>query len=395
MTKHSRAFNKLFDFVGYKLSGVSVKEETFHAFLKKKGKTCGCPNCSERRVKVIELKPRIIRDLDVSGKKCYIHLETAHIKCSCGYYGMEIPDFLGRYDRCTARFNQYVAGLCKRMSITDVSEVARISWNTAKRIDKLELVNLERDLSTIDIRRIGIDEIAYEKGHKYLTVVRDLDQGIVIWVGTARKQATLDMFFEELGEEKCSRIKVAVMDMWDPFIASVRKNTHASIVFDKFHVSKKINEALDKIRKSIFSKAGDNQRKSMKKKRFLILKKGNNLSPTEKETLDNLMIDNQSLYQAYLLKEQALDIFDEEKVLEAAVRFATWMRNVSKSGLDQFNTAIKTIKKYFYGILNYFKYGVTNAASEGFNTKITVIKRRAYGFRDLEYFKLKILQSCG
>lgn len=393
--KSQKALNRLFSFERYKLCDFSVEEKEVNVFLKKTRKTCDCPKCSERRVKVIEIIPRQIRDLDISGKKCYIYLETSHIKCSCGYYGMEKLDFLGKYERRTNRFNQYVADLCKRMSLKDVAHVARINWKTAKRIDKLELGNLERDLSTIDIKKIGIDEIAYEKGHKYLTVVRDLDLGIVIWVGTARKQATLDFFFSELGKFKCSKITLAVMDMWDPFISSVKKNTDADIVFDKFHVSKKINEALDKIRKFIFAKGDGDLRKTIKKKRFIILKKGKNLSENEKETLNGLMKTNEPLYQAYLLKEQALDIFDEENLFEAMTRFATWIKNVAKSGLEQFMSVVKTIKRYFFGIINYFRYRVTNAASEGFNTKITVIKRRAYGFRDLEYFKLKILQSCG
>lgn len=108
-----------------------------------------------------------------------------------------------------------------------------------------------------------------------------------------------------------------------------------------------------------------------------------------------MMKENEKLYQAYLLKEQALDIFDEEDEQTALKRLNRWFKNVEEAGLEQFKAVVNTIKSYFYEIVNYFKHRLTNAASEAFNNKINVIKRRAYGFRDLEYFKLKILQSCG
>ena len=133
----------------------------------------------------------------------------------------------------------------------------------------------------------------------------------------------------------------------------------------------------------------------MKHKRFLILARKNNLNRKKKEELKALMEQNITLYKAYLLKEQILDIFSECTEENALKRILRWIKNVEKSGLDEFQTAIKIIQRYFYGIINYFRYRITNAGSEGFNTKINIIKRRAYGFRDIEYFMLKILQSCG
>jgi len=190
------------------------------------------------------------------------------------------------------------------------------------------------------------------------------------------------------------QITVAVIDMWDPYIKSIRENTIAEIVFDKFHVAKKINEVVDKIRKKEFAKADEQERKLMKHKRFLILSRQEKLDEEDKESLKNLMKQNTVLYAAYLLKEQGLDIFSEEDQQTAVERLERWIENVANAQIKEFEETIKVITRYFYGIVNYFKYNLTNAASEGYNTKISVIKRRAYGFRDLEYFKLKILQSC-
>jgi transposase len=391
--KYSKAFKIMFCFVGYIVCGISFESNCVVISLKKKRITGDCPRC-ERRCRVIESYMRTIRDLDVSGKTCFIKLETYHIQCKCGYYGIEKLDFLDKYARYTKRFTEYVAILCKKMTLKDAADVAKINWKTAKRIDKLELCKLIKDIKNLELKRIGVDEIACKKGHKYLTVVRDIYGGVV-WIGNGRREETLDLFFNELGEKKSRKIRLAVIDMWDPYIASIRKNTSAEIIFDKFHVSKKINEVVDNIRKKEFAKADPEERKLMKHKRFLILSRRKNLDKEKTETLESLIKQNNTLYVAYLLKEQVLDIFEEGDAISGIVRLYKWFENVANAGLTQFDSAIKTIKRYLYGIINYFKYKLTNSASEGINTKINVIKRMAFGFRDIEYFKLKILQSCG
>jgi transposase len=281
------------------------------------------------------------------------------------------------------------------MTIKDVAIEMGISWNTVKLIDKKHLRKYLVPLDEANPLNLGIDEIAYEKGHKYLTVVRDVDLGKVIWVGEGRKKETLDEFFHKLGAEKALRIQHVVMDMWDAYISSVRANTDAIIVFDKFHVAKKINEAVDAVRKQEFANADSRERKDMKHKRFLVLARRKNLDEAKRETLRDLLDINTNLTTAYLLKEQALDIFDETDKDIAIKRLQKWFRNIDDAAIAAFQPVVKTIKNYLYGIINYFDKRITNAQSEGFNNKINIIKRRAYGYRDLEYFKLKILQSCG
>ena len=192
------------------------------------------------------------------------------------------------------------------------------------------------------------------------------------------------------------QIQVCCMDMWDPYVASVRTNTNADIVFDKFHVIKKINEVLDKIRRRVFSQADKETRKLMKHKRFLILHRRKNLNDEKDiESLEQLLNSNEPLYKAYVLKEEIADIFDDVNAESEIIRLEQWFQNVIDSGCEEFLSVVSMIKSYLYGIHNYFKYKLTNAGSEGFNNKINVIKRAAYGFADIEYFKLKILQQCG
>lgn len=394
-TKLHQFVKEQFCFKGFALASFNDLPEEVIVILKRTGKTATCPTCKRQRQHIECLYKREVRDIDFR-KKCIIIFPQAKIKCTCGYRGIEQLDFVDKHSLCTKRLEEYVFLLCKNMSIKDAAQLCKLNWKTVKNIDKKHLRQLVIPLSERNPKRIGIDEISYEKGHKYLSVVRDLDLKRVIWIDRGRKKETMDGFFSELGEEKAKRIKVAVMDMWDPYIASVAENCpDAEIIFDKFHISKKVNEALDSIRKKEFSKADAQERKNMKRKRFLILSRQKRLNDEQKETVDDLKRINASLYEAYLLKEQVLDIFEEKNVHGALVRLGKWIANVERLGIDAYQNIINTIRNYWYGIVNYFKYRHTNAASEGFNNKINVIKRRAYGFRDLEYLKLKILQSCG
>lgn len=364
--------------------------------LKRIKKTSKCPDCKYNCRKIKRTRKRQIRDLDIVDSKCYIEYDYNCIECSCGYCGIEELEFVDKYSRYTKRFEKRVVCLCMVMTIKDVAKEMRMSWNAVKKIDKKEAKNYIVPLEHIAPKKIGIDEIAYQKGHKYLTIVRDADEDKVIWVGKDRKEETLDKFFQELGVEKCNNISVAVIDMWDPYIASIQKNCpNAQIVFDKFHVAKKVNEALDKVRKQEFAKADKEERINMKHKRFLLLSRQKRLDDEKRESLFDLKDINQNLYAAYLLKEQIADVLDESCAAIAIKRLKRWIENVYKAGIPQYEKLIKTLQHYMYGILNYFEYKLTNAQSEGFNNKINVIKRKAYGFRDVDYFAYKIYQLCG
>jgi transposase len=250
-------------------------------------------------------------------------------------------------------------------------------------------------IQDLDVRRLAIDEIAVMKGHKYLSMLRDYDTGVAVKVFFSRTyEATLEAL-ESLGADFLKKIRHVVLDMWDPYIKAItEKCPQAELVFDKFHVVKKVNGALDKLRRKEFAKAEPEERKVMKKKRFVILKRNSNLSRSQRVELVELMKNNESLYKAYLLKEQLLSIFDDKRSCFAEIkeRLIQWMESTLSSEIGELKEVVGTISGYFYGVLNYFRYGMTNAISEGFNTKINIIKRRAFGFRDIEYFILKIYQ---
>jgi transposase len=152
----------------------------------------------------LKLSP-LFRDLDLGSKQCFLAFTERKIRCRCGYRGVEKQDFVDKYSPYTKRFEDYVSMLCAKMTLTDAASVAEIDWKAAKRIEKKYLSQFVLGLDELNPTRLGIDEVAYEKGHSYLTVVRDIDHGKVIWVGQMRKKETLDAFFTELGAEKSVR----------------------------------------------------------------------------------------------------------------------------------------------------------------------------------------------
>src|SRR3989344_811400 len=392
MKKGKEVLRELYNFEGLSFRDI-CKEISVLIQMKRKGKTGTCPVCNKKRRKVIGNRIRKIRDVNFGNEKCFIVFEAYRIKYKCGYRSMGKLNFVLPNEMITERFANHIFNLCEKMTLKDAAETAMVDWRTAKRIDKKKLQEQFKNLNNIYPTRIGVDEIAHEKGHKYLTIVRDLDAG-VIWVGEKRKKETLDQFFAELGKKKSKEITVAVIDMWDPYIASIKENTKADIVFDRFHISKKINETVDNIRKREFSKADKEERIEMKHKRFLLLYRNKNLDKEQEKDLNELMEQNKKLYEAYLLKEQALNIFERKQRNVALRKLENWKKNVHQSKIKEFAKLLKTLEHYWYGIENYFTHHVTNGASEGYNNKINIIKRRTYGFKDLEYFKLKILQSC-
>jgi len=387
--------DNLFPYKGYKFC-VLDNSNSIVLGLKSRRKTGNCPVCSKRCSSIEEEYERTIRDLDIAGKKCFLRFWQKKIKCRCGYRGVEKLEFVEKLRRVTKRMEAYVVSLCEKMSIKDVSLVTGLDWKSIKKIDRDYIKSAMPDISTLDIRRIAIDEIAIMKGHKYLTIIRDYDSGIALAIIFGRGYKETAKALRKLGKERLEKIAFACIDMWDPYIKALReKCPNAEIVFDKFHVVKKVNEALDRVRKKEFARAPKEKRIEMKHKRFIILSREENLDRKEKEELGRLMEKNENLYKAYLLKEQILSIFDDntssfEQIKE---RLSLWFENIFSSGIEEFYGVVNMMCRYFNGILNYFRYAMTNAIAEGFNTKINVIKRRAYGYSDIEYFMLKIYQS--
>ena len=351
-----------------------------------------CGKIAPRKRRII----KIVRDLPISGRTVYLYCEMFNVKCpKCGIRREKL-DFIDRCSRLTVRFETYIFELVSMSTVKDVADKFSMSWETVKNIDKKYLEAKFKDINYGNLKRLSIDEIANKKGHNYLSVVMDLDTGRVIWVGEGRKEEDIDKFFLTLTEKQKNNIEAVSIDMWPAYINSAKKNCpNADIVFDKFHVVKKFGEVIVKLRSAEYRKADNEESKDiLKGTKWLLLRNRSNLKLDAKKELKNLLELNENLATAYILKEKLAAIWNYKSEAWARKSINEWILIAEESNIRGVKAFIKTLKKHEYGIISHCKHPISNGKIEGTNNKIKVLKRRCYGFHDVEYFKLKILETC-
>jgi len=211
-----------------------------------------------------------------------------------------------------------------------------------------------------------------------------------------RKQRAVSHFFRRWGKEKCRSVEAVCMDLWAPYLNSVRRYLRkATVVFDKFHVYSYLSEAIEAVRRHEQQIADEKTGKLIKGTRWLWLKAKGRLKRKEKYTLAEIMKINRRLQRAYVLKEDFDAFYASENAEEAAQFLKQWTRRCKQSGLEPFIALAKRLIRWADGILSFFTHRITNGISEGINNLIKVLKRRAYGFTDFPYFTLKILDATG
>jgi len=295
----------------------------------------------------------------------------------------------------TKRFAYYVGRKCRVMTVRDVAWELNLDWKTVKALDKQYMQKqLERN-PVVAPRVIGIDEVSLRKGHTYRIVVSDLERHRPIWYGGAdRSEESLDMFYEWLGPKKTKKIRLAVMDMWKAFEKSTRKNApQAAILFDKFHVMRHLGEALDKVRKMEYARLSGKDRSYIKGQKYTLLSNRQNLTLDGRRALRKLLKANKRLNTAYLLKESFGQLWSYQREGWARRFFDNWRDSLKWQRLEPYEKFARMIERHWDGIAAYSRLEnkVSLGFVEGFNNKIRVIQRRAFGLRDEEYLRLKIL----
>lgn len=295
----------------------------------------------------------------------------------------------------TKRFAVSVGKKCRTATISDVAKELRMDWKTVKDMDKYYMEEQLRKAPKINPKAIGVDEIAIRKGHIYRIVVSDLEKGRPIWFGGKdRSEESMDMFYQSLGAKKSKKIELAVMDMWKAFEKSTKKNApQAAILYDKFHVMRHLGKALDTIRKQEYSRLSGKNRKYIKGQKYILLSNRENLTLEGKASLRLLMKANKRLQTAYLLKESFGQLWDYQSEGWARRFFENWKNSLKWQKLKPYEDFTKLIEKHWDGIAAHcnMKRKVSLGFVEGLNNKIRVIQRRAYGLRDEDYLRLKIL----
>jgi len=307
----------------------------------------------------------------------------------------ERVEFLANNHRHTKRFMYHVGRQCRKETIQDVAKEHNLHWETVKELEKQYMQEQIKAASVAKPEVIGIDEVSIRKGHTYRIVVSDLEQRRPIWFGGKdRSEESFDEFYALLGPKSSKRIRLAVMDMWKPFRNSTQRNApQAAILFDKFHIIRHLGEALDKVRKTEYARLTGKSRKFIKGQKYTLLSNRENLSCDGRRNLKLLLAANKRLNTAYVLKESFGQLWSYNKEGWARRFFDQWRESLKWQRLEPYEKFARMIDKHWDGIAAYCKpeNKVALGFVEGLNNKIRVIQRRAYGLRDEEYLRLKVL----
>jgi transposase len=317
------------------------------------------------------------------------------VECqACGRVRQVDVSFADPRRSYTKSFERYALELSRSMTIRDVARHLNIGWDLIKEIQKRDLSRRYAKPKLKHLRYIAIDEIAVAKGHRYLTVVMDLESGAVVFVGDGKGADALKPFWKRLRPSK-AKIEAVAMDMskayWGAVLTHLPK---AKVVFDHFHVIKLFNDKLSDLRRALYREATDVMHKQvLKGTRWLLLKNPENLDveKDEKQRLKEALALNQPLATAYYMKDDLRRFWQQPGKRFATTFLDGWIRRAEASGIRILQKMAKTLAAHRSGLLAYYDVMISSGPMEGTNNKIKTMKRQAYGFRDLEFFKLKIL----
>lgn len=354
-----------------------------------------CPCCGSAHVHVVERFRRWWRALPIGSKVVWIEMDVPRVECqSCRRRRRVEVTFADPMRRHTRSFERYVTELLQFMTPQDVSLHLGISWDLANDIQKRQLGRRFARPKLKGLKRIAIDEIHLGKRHRFITLVLDLDSGAVVFVGEGKGGEALKSFWKRLKASHAQILAVAT-DLSPAYIAAVQQNLpKARLVFDRFHVVKLLNEKLTELRRELFRESEGRLGKNVLKGiRWLLLKNPENLdeAKNEQRRLDEALALNKPLATAYYLKEDLRQLWEQPDSTMAAWFLTSWCRRAEASGIRLLQKFAHTLLGHRSGLLAWYTHPISTGPLEGVNNKIKLLQRRAYGYRDLDLFKLRIL----
>lgn len=351
-----------------------------------------CPKCGCSNTCFKGQKKRTFKMIPIGRKESLLEVLLHRVECAeCKYRWWPRLSFMKGKSRMTPSFKTHVLDLLQFSTLQDVSRFVKVSWNVIKGIHKEKLRKIYKKIDLKDLEYITIDEFSIRKGHSYMTVFTDLKSGRIIHAVEGRKMGDIAPFLKKLSLE-APNLKAISMDMSQCYYPAAQEFLpHVDVVFDHFHITALLNKAVDEVRKNqqgvLNQETGS---KSLKGERFLFLRNYESLGSDHRARLETLLGANEPLFLAHSLKEQFRLFWQKDSREEAYEFFNFWVIDMFATGLEPLIKVAWTLNRYLDGMLNYFKHRITNAAAEGINNKIKTMKRQAYGFRDMEYFKLRL-----
>lgn len=354
-----------------------------------------CPSCGSPRVRIVERFERRWRTVPVGSRETWIRLSVPKVECQKCFARRRVRvPFAEPHRQHTRAFERYVAELLRFMTPQDVSRHLGISWDLANAIQERRLRKTFGQPKLRHLQRLAVDEVHVGWRHKYLTLVLDLDSGAVVFVGEGRGSETLRPFFRRLRHSR-AQVRAIASDMAGGFLKAVREFLpEARLVLDRFHVVKLFNEKLTQLRRDLYREATDQLHKAvLKGTRWLLLKNPGNLDDDrdEGQRLKEALSLNASLATAYYLKEDLRQFWEQATRRQAERWLAAWCIRAEKSGIRVLQQMANTLRGHRPHLLAWYDDPISTGPLEGVNNKLKLLQRQAFGYRDLELFKLRIL----
>jgi transposase len=393
------AFNRMLDLPGASVLGVRFERQgvVVRVRLRRRRKVCG--RCGQLVRATHETRLRRWRHLDLGGQRCLIECELRRVRCpDCGVK-VEGVAWARPGARHTRDLEDVVAFLAQQMAKTPVARLLRIDWETVGRIvDRVVRDRLDGERLR-GLIAIGVDEVSWRRRHRYLTCVADHHTGGIVWLREGRNAATLQAFFDELGEDGRASIRAVSIDMSAGYEQAVRAALPAAeVCFDPWHVVKLAGEAVDQVRRAEWNAKGKSRTRGgrwVKGTRWSLLKAPERQSVEQLAILGEVQRANRPLYRAFLLKEELRLLYQLDDPGEAPELLRAWLSWASRSKLRPFVKLARTIRVHRDGILAAIRLGLSNARLEGLNSKVRLISHRSFGFHSAAPLIALIYLCCG
>lgn len=382
-----------FEAKGYKFLRDEYKEGRINFHIKKNDTEQRCSVCGSGEVVRKGRISRELRTLPIGNKPVYLIVHLHRLYCrECGYIRLEPIEIADARKHWTIILGRYIVDLLRHSTVEDVAQHLGMSWGTIKQIHLEALRQKYPKQKLGHLKYLGVDEIAIRKRHYYMTIVVNMETGEVVWVAPNRITGSLEPFLKKL-KKAGAKIESIAMDMWPAYMMAAIKYFSADvIVFDRFHLMAHYNKMLDEFRRSLGKYYSLTEKNLIIGVRYLLLKGKEKLNDDKsaQQKLEKVLSLNQPLNIMYQLKEELRQFWSCISRNEAELYIANWIKKARTSGIKPLIKFTNFFSAHLSGILNYFKHPITSGKVEGINNKIKVLKRQAYGFRDLEYFSLRI-----
>lgn len=393
------AFNRMLAIPGASVRAVRFEHKGVVVGLRRRRRRLVCSRCGcLGRAGYDQREQRRWRHLDLGGVRCFLECELRRFPCpGCQKVVTEAVPWARPGSRFSRDFEDVVAWLAQQAAFSVISRLLRISWRSVARI-VVRVVSGQLDQRRLtDLYLIGVDEVSYRRGQRYLTLVANHESGAVVWAGKGRSQATLERFFDCLGHQHAANIRAVSIDMSAGYEKAVRARApQATVCFDPFHVIALANRALDNVRRQEWQalRRSGTTAQWLKHTRWSVLKRPERLNQRQRDTLAILQRQNARLYRAYLLKEQLRGIYRVAPT-DAARLLDAWLSWASRSKLKPFVKLARTLRHHRAGILAAIQLGLSNSRLEALNSKVRLISRRSFGFHSAEPLIALIHLCCG